>query len=260
MKIKVLLILTFAIVCFFSQSAHSQMTGMQTILLEGPPETSIAWSHDSLEIAIGTDQGIFFINATTGKITDRFTYDEFGYDRSPQYILSIDWSPDGTKLAIVGKPEVTVHYPTDVWIIDRNDRTAKRVTNSTLYSIIAEDEEVSIVRSIYYNSAKWTSDGLTILLGIETVDQFFSKINDGSINTQYINTICTLDPETEEMKDYQGVLPLTKTSMTPEQVQSLLSYPDNLYESYFSPNGRKVVLKTPQPGDNYGFILKNLQK
>jgi hypothetical protein len=258
MKKKIMLILTVGTVCFFSQSAHSQMTGMQKILLEGPPETSIAWSHDSLEIAIGTDQGIFFINAATGKITDRFTHEEFGYDRSPQYILNIDWSPDGSKLAIAGMPEPMSTYPADIWIIDRKDRIAKRVTDSTFYSIVAEDEETVIGRSVYYVGAKWTPDGRLVVLNVNTVDRINSKETGYFVDGQSIDTLCTVDPETEEINDFEGVLPVTKTSMTPEQVQSLLGYPDNLYESYFSPDGRKVVLKIPQPGDSYSFILKNL--
>ncbi|MCI0448010.1 hypothetical protein L0152_32930, partial [bacterium] len=214
-----LLIVTVGIVCSFSQSSYSQR---QTIALEGPHETSIAWSPDSLQIAIGTDQGIFFVNAANGEITDRFTHEEFG-EGSPQFILQIDWSPDGTTLAIVGKEEVTVHYPTDVWIIDRKDRTAKKVTNS-------------VVGSIYYNSANWTPDGRTVLLGVETVDRIESKTTVGSAS-RYVSTICTLDPETEEINDFEGVLPAAKTLGLYEQAQSLLT-----------------------PGNTYGFILKNLQK
>ncbi|MCI0611414.1 hypothetical protein L0244_00345 [bacterium] len=260
MKIKTLLIVTVGIVCFFSQSAHSQMTGMQRIVFEGPPETSIAWSRDSLEIAIGTDQGIFFINAATGKITDRFIREEFGSDRSPQYILNIDWSPDGSKLAIAGMPEPLSTYPADVWIIDRKDRIAKRVTDSTFYLIITEDEETVIGRSVYYEGAKWTPDGRLVVLNVRTVDRIDSKETGYFVDGQSIETLCTVDPETEEINDFEGVLPPAKILDPYEQPYSLLGYPDNLYESFFSPDGQKVILKIPHSGDTYGFILKNLQK
>jgi hypothetical protein len=85
MKMRIL-IFAVGLQFYFSQTSYPQI---QTLALEGPPETSIAWSADSSEIAIGTDQGIFFVNAENGKITDRFAYEEFG-DDSPHFILQID--------------------------------------------------------------------------------------------------------------------------------------------------------------------------
>jgi hypothetical protein len=90
----------------------------------------------------------------TGEITDKFLPEDFHDERPPHFIADIDWSPDGTKLAVVGMEMNTVHYPEDVWIIRRKELTAKKVTNSTLYSKVAEDDATITFHSIYYESPK----------------------------------------------------------------------------------------------------------
>jgi hypothetical protein len=164
-------------------------------------------------------------------------------------------SPDGTKIAIVGTPEITIHYPTDVWIIDRNTRIARKVTNSTVHLLITEDEKTSTDRSIHYRRTQWTPDGRMLLVFEETIDQTYSET--GFVNAEYINNICTVDPETEAMIDFERLLPIQNLERLPEYSAK----PDefSIYNQYLAPDGKKTLIQIDHPDDFYSFILRNLE-
>jgi dipeptidyl aminopeptidase/acylaminoacyl peptidase len=290
----ILKILVLVILCFFTQSTKLEA---ETISLESGYESAIAWSPDSLEIAIGTQKGIFIIKASNAEIAKSFGREQL---IGSGFITDIDWSPDGKRLVFSYKEEITIHYPSDIGIISRDGETAKKITNSTLYSIIAEDSKSTTVRSVHYRTPKWTPDGCCILLTVETIDR--TDYEESTQSDEQITLVVTrLDPETGNMEtlstgccpewskdrhklligpdyntppsyaiDYDEgshkLLPDTKTHVSQYQQQSLLDSANvnskkipglSLYDQYLSPDGKKLIIKMSKPDGRYEFILKD---
>lgn len=190
--------MNIAFLLFFLQSLYAHDT---TFELKGWMSSAVAWSPDSSEIAIGTDEGIFFIDPSNGEIIDKIGFEAFHDERPPHTIMDIDWSPDGKNLAISATEMITVHYPVDVWIVSRKERTTKKVTNSILSSPVREDNETATYNSTYYGDPKWSPDGQILLLTVETIEKTYSKTNDDVVDANIMNVIATLDPKTEELKE-----------------------------------------------------------
>jgi WD40 repeat protein len=232
----------------------------QTIQLvsEKISDSAIAWSPDSSEVAIGTDKGVIIINASNGKIEKTFENQQFVGARPTGSITDIEWSPDGKRIAVGRIDEMwTVHYPQDIWIIERDAESAKKVTNSQLYKLIAEDSDISTYQSTYYDTPRWTNDGNSLIISVETKDRVEDKKSNSEYPGESKTDIALFDLSTQAIEivspgccpewskdrtkliyqrseaegptytiDYDGnaskLLPDTKTTITPDQEELLL--------------------------------------
>lgn len=241
-------------------------------------ETSFAWRKDSSEIAIGTKGVIYIVDASTGDLVKKI--------ETPGYTFDIDWSPDGKKLAIHHTDEVTVHYPSDIFIVDLTDGTAENVTHAQPYT--------------YYRTPKWSPDGRFIVFTFETRDTIQHEGSD-EFEHVYAEEVATLNPDTGEIntlgagccpewskdhhklvvhtsysssepysidyaEDSQELLTDTKSLITTEQLLWLLYgineiSPQKLRqllcdEECLSPDGEKLVIKISTSLDHFGFVLR----
>ncbi len=242
------------LVMLYSASSYSEEI---TLPIDSSYNSAVAWSPDSSKIAVGAHGAIFIIDASSGEITKTIARERFAKGaKGPGDIFDIDWSPDGRKLAVCRMDVPTVHYPEDIWIIELNDETVEKITNSELYKTVAEDDHSVTLRSVYYESPKWSPDGLFLVLTVETRDRIEYK-DDGDSGGGITVMVATLNVETKDINtvtarccpewskdrrklivseshssgpdyavDYdeasQRLLPDTETLITPEQRQWLL--------------------------------------
>jgi Tol biopolymer transport system component len=241
-------------------------------------ETSFAWSKDSSEIAIGTENVIYIVDASSGDLVKKI--------EAPGFTFDIDWSPDGKKLAIHHTDEVTVHYPSDIFIIDLTDGAVENITHTQPYT--------------YCQAPKWSPDGRFIVYTFEKRDTIQHEDSD-ELEHVFTEEVATLNPETGEInilatgccpewsKDHhkllihsrygsgesysieyveeaQELLPDTKSLITTEQLQWLRYGINEISplemrqlscdEECLSPDGEKLILKIQTSVDHFGFSLK----
>jgi WD40 repeat protein len=241
-------------------------------------ETSFAWSKDSSEIAIGTEDVIYIVDASSGDLVKKI--------EAPGFTFDIDWSPDGKKLAIHHTDEVTVHYPSDIFIIDLTDGAAENVTHAQPYT--------------YCRTPRWSPDGRFIVFTFERRDTvhheesdelehiFTEEVATLNLETGQINTLgagccpewskdhhklvvrasySSIEPYSIDYdEDSQELLPNTKSLITSEQRVWLLygineRFPQKIRqvlceEECLSPDGEKLIIKISTSVDHSGFILK----
>lgn len=211
----------------FSESSFSEELKLP---IETGYETAVAWSRDSSKVAIGAHNKIYIIDGSTGEVVKTIPVSGF--------IFYVDWSPDGKKLAVVRKDEVTVHYPTDIWIVNVNDETMEKLTNSGV-EFIRENDQIETARFTHYRNPRWSADGHSLIISVEAVDSIFFKDSDQWNQKITLDTV-KLNLETRDFEPISR-LPLQKISPT---------------DQYLSPDGEKLITKIATSLDHYGFILK----
>jgi len=203
--------------------SESSFTEELKLPIETGYETSVAWSSDSSKVAIGCYQRIYIVDASNGQIAKKI--------QAPGFILSIDWSPDGKKLAVSQKDEVTVHYPTDVWVVNVNDETMEKVTDS--------DIQFRELRPTHYRTPIWSPDGSFLVITVEKNDVIRQE---GSDDLEHLIThnVVKLNLETRSIETI-GELPLHKFCSEDECL---------------SPDGERSIIKISTSLDHFSFILK----
>lgn len=258
--------------------SESPFTEELKIPVETGYETSFAWSRDSSKVAIGTHDKIYIIDSSTGDVVKTIPVSGFNLD--------IDWSPDDKKLVISHTDEVTVHYPSDLFIIDLTDGTAENVTHSKPYT--------------YCRAPKWSPDGRFIVFTFEKRDTilhedidelehvFTEEVATLNLETGNINSVTTgCCPEWSKdhhklvlrssynsietssidyVEDSQELLPDTKSLITGEQSLWLLYGINEISpqkmrqlfcdEECLSPDGEKIIIKISTSLDHFGFVLR----